>query len=318
MDGLLREYAGEQAGSLRFVACYDGETCIFTADDFLRESTQPIKYEQSLRIGQLSYYVDLPAGTASVGGTENSPNNVVIPSTIELWGIDCTVNSISGNAFRGKTNISSVEIPESVSEIGEYAFEGCTGLRSIEIPENVNEIGMGAFQNCTSLISAALPSGLNTIENGVFYGCTNLKAISLPYNLQEIKRVAFAKCSSLTTLVIPASVQTIGNDIIGDCINLKDVYCRAITPPSAGRILYGTNNPDITLHVPAASLQLYQETNPWNKFKYIVAIDETNDITVKEMNKVPQSLFDLQGRRIQGEPQKKGVYVKNGSKVVIK
>ena len=274
MDGLLRDHAGEQAGSLRFVACYDGETCIFTADDFLRESTQPIKYEQSLRIGKLSYYVDLPAGTASVGGTENTPNNVVIPSTIELWGIDCTVNSISGNAFRGKTNISSVEIPESVSEIGEYAFEGCTGLTSIEIPESVNEIGIAAFWKCSGLTSIALPSGLVTIENGLVAYCTSLKSISLPNTLQEIKRVAFAECTSLTTLDIPAGVDTIGNDIFWNCINLTDVYCRATTPPNAVRIIRGNTNPELTLHVPAASLQAYKVTAHWSKFNNIVAYSD--------------------------------------------
>ena len=274
MDGLLRDHAGEQAGSLRFVACYDGETCIFTADDFLRESTQPIKYEQSLRIGKLSYYVDLPAGTASVGGTENTPNNVVIPSTIELWGIDCTVNSISGNAFRGKTNISSVEIPESVSEIGEYAFEGCTGLTSIEIPVSVNEIGIAAFWKCSGLTSIALPSGLVTIENGLVAYCTSLKSISLPNTLQEIKRVAFAECTSLTTLDIPAGVDTIGNDIFWNCINLTDVYCRATTPPNAVRIIRGNTNPELTLHVPAASLQAYKVTAHWSKFNNIVAYSD--------------------------------------------
>ena len=31
-----------------------------------------------------------------------------------------------------------------------------------------------------------------------------------------------------------------------------------------------------------------------------------------------ESIFDLQGRRIQGKPARKGIYVKNGSKVVIK
>ena len=32
------------------------------------------------------------------------------------------------------TGLTSVVIPESVTEIGEYAFYGCTGLTSIKVP----------------------------------------------------------------------------------------------------------------------------------------------------------------------------------------
>ena len=95
------------------------------------------------------------------------------------------------------------------------------------------------------------------------------------------------------------------------------MYCRAIIPPSAKRIIYNTN-PEVTLHVPAASLQAYKEASAWSKFKHIVAIDMASGIDVPDMTTYQELYFNLQGRRIQGEPQGKGVYVRGGKKYVKK
>ena len=55
--------------------------------------------------------------------------------------------------FKGCSGLTSITIPESVTEIGGRAFSGCSGLTSITIPESVTEIGTGAFSNCPSLNS---------------------------------------------------------------------------------------------------------------------------------------------------------------------
>ena len=39
--------------------------------------------------------------------------------------------SIDEYAFWGCTSLSSITIPDSVTEIGDFAFEGCAGLRDI-------------------------------------------------------------------------------------------------------------------------------------------------------------------------------------------
>ena len=47
------------------------------------------------------------------------------------------------------SSLTSVVIPEGVTEIGKEAFQGCTSLTSVVIPESVTKIGNYAFKRCT-------------------------------------------------------------------------------------------------------------------------------------------------------------------------
>jgi hypothetical protein len=49
--------------------------------------------------------------------------------------------------------LTSIVIPNSVTNIGERAFEDCDGLTSIEIPNSVTSIGKEAFYGCSGLTS---------------------------------------------------------------------------------------------------------------------------------------------------------------------
>lgn len=49
--------------------------------------------------------------------------------------------------------ITTLEIPTSVTSIGNHAFYGCNGLTSVEFPSNLSSIGDWAFSNCSGLTS---------------------------------------------------------------------------------------------------------------------------------------------------------------------
>lgn len=87
------------------------------------------------------------------------------------------VTSIGYNAFKGLTNLTSIEIPNGVTLINEEAFYGCTNLASIEIPNSVTSIGNDAFGNCTNLTSIQIPTGN--------YEEFNLVKKLLPVHLRE-------------------------------------------------------------------------------------------------------------------------------------
>ena len=43
--------------------------------------------------------------------------------------------------------MTSLTIPDSVTEIGEKAFQSCKGLKSFEVPKNVTKLSGNAFMS---------------------------------------------------------------------------------------------------------------------------------------------------------------------------
>lgn len=62
-----------------------------------------------------------------------------------------TDNETGNGTFRQCSNLTSIRIPEGVTNISDYTFCECSNLTSIEIPASVTNIGMVAINNCTSL-----------------------------------------------------------------------------------------------------------------------------------------------------------------------
>ena len=102
--------------------------------------------------------------TATLISYTGDGGDIVIPSTISLSsdgsaieGIDYTVTSIAdgtnGNSvfYSARSNITSIELPNTITKIGDYAFYGCDKLTAITIPESVITIGSHAFGNCTAV-----------------------------------------------------------------------------------------------------------------------------------------------------------------------
>ncbi len=62
-----------------------------------------------------------------------------------------SVTSIGANQFYNWKGITEVTFKGSVTEIGDYAFNGCSALTAITLPESVTSIGASAFASCSQL-----------------------------------------------------------------------------------------------------------------------------------------------------------------------
>lgn len=106
------------------------------------------------------------------GIEENAAPNFVIPSTYE----GKPVTAIGEGAFKDRTDISDVNIPDSVTRIGKLAFAS-TCIKSFVVGKNVDSIDKEAFKECTSLESLVIPKSVTRIEQLAFESCSSLSKV---------------------------------------------------------------------------------------------------------------------------------------------
>ena len=82
--------------------------------------------------------------------------DLTIPDSVTYSGTTYAVTTIAIGAFLG-SDITSVNIPTSITYIGEQAFLGCSRLTSITIPVSVDSIGGYAFEGCGRMTYANIP-----------------------------------------------------------------------------------------------------------------------------------------------------------------
>ena len=144
----------------------------------------------------------------------SSLSEIVIPSS---------VTSIGNSAFSYCSSLSEVVIPSSVTSIGDSAFFYCSSLSNIVIPSSVTSIGDRAFEDCSSLSEVVIPSSVISIGNSAFSNCSSLSEVVIPSSVTRIGDSAFFYCSSLSNIVIPSSVTSIGDRAFEDCSSLSEV-----------------------------------------------------------------------------------------------
>ena len=114
----------------------------------------------------------------------------------------------------------------------------------------------------------------------------------------------FGDCYNLTTVVIPNSLNFIGLLAFDRCDKLFNLYCYAEYPPTIDYSLGEIDLSKITLHVPAASIDIYKNAIEWQNFGNIVALtdDDPNptgiESTKEDKISYPVSTYTIDGKRI--------------------
>lgn len=168
--------------------------------------------------------------------------HIVIPETITYNNICYKVTDITSYAFKGCSELISVEIPSSVTFIGASAFSDCTKLESINIP-NIIASGSNPISGCTKLRSVkyncnsispwlrdntsveevVLGDNVESISDYAFSGCSNLKNVICSNSLTYIGKSAFKSCSNLKDFTIPNSVKRIKDQAFSYCTELTNI-----------------------------------------------------------------------------------------------
>ena len=136
--------------------------------------------------------------------------DVVIPSTVTYGDKEYKVTGIREKVFSGLVDLTSVTIPNSVTNIGAGAFAGCSALASVTLPNSLTSIEYSVFSGCSALTSIAIPDKVTKIGYRAFYECKSLNSVIIPNSVMCIEDEAFKSCEALTSVNIPNSVKTIG------------------------------------------------------------------------------------------------------------
>lgn len=179
---------------------------------------------------------------------------VVIPSEYEGLPVVAIRGQYGTGAF-ARSAMTSVVIPDSITEIGNNSFYNCTQLTSVQIGSGsaLASIGRNAFSGCRSLAEMYIPASVASIGDSAFNNCgsvnftvadgnaayrsenehlieratnTLLRAGQsgvIPEGVQIVADFAFSRSVSVTELYIPSSVTEIGNYIAANA-TLSAIY----------------------------------------------------------------------------------------------
>ena len=162
---------------------------------------------------------------------ENGQGRIIFDGPVTRFG------HMSYNPFESCTTLTSITIPDSVTEIGYSVFYNCKSLTRVNISNlsawfkidfgnySANPLYYGAklYLNGNELTDITIPSDITEIKNYAFYKYKSLTSVNIPNSVTSIGKYAFGECTSLTSVNIPNGVTSIGEYAFGDCASLTSV-----------------------------------------------------------------------------------------------
>ena len=132
------------------------------------------------------------------------------------------------NTYALRANITSIELPQSITKIGTGAF-ALTSISEITIPESVTEIGYGIVAGCPRL--SAIYGEFSSEDNRclIYNGTLNSPALAglteytLPDEVTSVGAVSFALCASISKLTIPDTVLYIEPLAFYNSLSITDI-----------------------------------------------------------------------------------------------
>ena len=186
-------------GALSGIPFIESITIPFVGDK-RHTSTDTNQYPLGYIFGTTSYDGGISTNQYFIGSSLSNTTYLTyyIPESLKKVVItDCDYIQIG--SFYGCSSLTSIEMPNNVTNIGGSAFSGCSSLASIEIPNNVTNIGGSAFSGCSSLTSIVIPNKVTTIGGTIFTSCSSLTDIVIPNSLIYIGGDAFRRYSGTSS-----------------------------------------------------------------------------------------------------------------------
>ena len=310
-------------------------------------------FEQEFYIDE---YGLIPAGLPQNPRLSICKGNAVIADSVEFDGVMFPVvnvrslKSLACNSVKLSDNILSVnawafgggtfkhiDLGKGVRKVGDWAFSNCRNLTEIDIPSQLTDC-VKAFYSCSPMkeFRVADDNPEYCSIDGVFFSKDRKTLLKFPLARTEsyappaeteiIDHYAFYTTDSnvaLKSLTLGENVKMIKGNVF-KANGLTEIRCLSSVPPYA----YDTAFRDFstidqcTLLVPIGSKEAYATDKNWRLFKNIREV-ETDGISPIAADEHPSPTYDLQGRKLSNSKWsngqiRKGIYIKDGRKFVVK
>lgn len=267
---------------------------------------------------QSDFTYEYIGNSVGITGYIGSRLDVVVPTLIDLR----PVVAIQEDAFRDKTNITSVVLPSSVLDINESAFRGCLGLLSIQLPQLLRTIGANAFRNCKLLqFTLNLPSTLVSIGDSAFKNCIAQKIFVIPRNIQTISPRTFEGCSELTSVAfdVNSRITSIDASAFMNCAKLVSVNLADMPLQSLGSQAFFGCSVIPSIALPSTLLSIGPEAFSFcPKLARFSLVTPNGSVSAGVFTVVDEVLFQNQGTILFAYPPAKNVSTYTAPDNVIK
>ena len=153
------------------------------------------KGEQVNPASDFAYTAD--GGEVTITEYIGTSEHVLIPDTID----GLPVTALGHRAFYEKT-VTTVVVPDSVTEIGAACFSGDNYLVSLKLPDGLKRLPPASLESCMRLYDFDLPQSLEKIYSSVFEFNYYLTHLTLPSSLTEIEQLNFIGLYGLQSLTL--------------------------------------------------------------------------------------------------------------------
>ncbi len=126
---------------------------------------------------------------------------MTLSGTGATWDWDRDLTEDEGGYMHARYTVEKVRIEEGITKLTYDLFDNWSLLTSVTIPDSVTDIGTGVFRNCTSLgPSLTISRHVKQIRTKAFQNCTKLTSVTFLGSGGDIGEMAFAGCSPDLTL----------------------------------------------------------------------------------------------------------------------
>ncbi len=296
-------------------------------------------------MGQYAFYRCSGLTSVTIGNSVTSIGNDAFSHCSSLISITIpnSVTSIGDHAFYGCSSLTSVTIPNSVTSIGKNAFSGCR-LQNVVAKNSMTDVSNVFSQGTFNHAILYIPVGKrwDFVYNASWYLFANMKEMVAEANeINEQNAYMLMNAKSFEYMVYDEvnnevrsvdSFYNVDENVASNnwqFVNVDGKKClynikakKYASISQSGKIQL--QSLPIPLNMTNGNSGIVVNGNDEIQYNFVVndlmAIDQNptgiQTLTTEKINHT--HYYDLNGRKHIGEPTKKGIYINNGQKVIVK